>query len=81
MNSGIKPVTIEGALRALESETAKLDSLQSLCGGVAEGSDIMSGHAMTGAVLAIMNNVEAIKDKLGEVASQLMTLRHEGREQ
>jgi hypothetical protein len=53
-----QPVTIDGALQALEAETVKLDSLQSLCGVVAEAADIMSGHAMTGAVFAIMNNVE-----------------------
>jgi hypothetical protein len=75
MNS--KAITIEGVLHALESETAKLDSLQSLCAVVAEGPDIMSGHAMTGAVFAIMNSVEAIKDKLGEVVSQLMIVQRE----
>jgi hypothetical protein len=33
---------------------------------------------MTGAVFAIMNNVESVKDRLGDVVHQLMTLRKEG---
>jgi hypothetical protein len=73
-----QPVTIESALQALETETAKLDSLQSLCGVVAEAAGTVSEHATIGAVLAIMNNVESIKDRLGDVGHQLMTLRKEG---
>jgi hypothetical protein len=33
MTADTQPVTIETALQALDTETAKLDSLQSLCGG------------------------------------------------
>jgi hypothetical protein len=81
MNPGTESVTIEGVLRAVERETVKLDSLQSLCAVVAEATDIMSGPAMTGALFAIMNSVEATKDKLAEAVHQLMTLRREGGEQ
>jgi hypothetical protein len=73
-----QPVTIDSALQALETETVKLDSLQSLCGVVAEAADIMSGHAMTGAVFAIMNNVEGVKHSLADVVHQLMTLKKNG---
>jgi hypothetical protein len=73
-----QPVTIEGALQALETETAKLDSLQSLCAVVAEAAGTVSEHATTGAVFAIMNNVESIKHKLADVVHQLMTLQKKG---
>ena len=72
-------VTLDSAMSALETEVAKLDSLQSLCAVVAEGAGIMSDHAMTGAVFAIMNSVEAIKDRIGDdIVHQLMALRRGG---
>jgi hypothetical protein len=78
MTPNTQPITMEGALQALESETAQLDSLQSLCGVVAEAAGTVSEHATTGAVLAIRNNVEGIKDRLSDVVHQLMTLQKKG---
>jgi hypothetical protein len=73
-----QPITIDGVLHSLEGEAAKLDSLQSLCGVVAEAAGTVSEHATTGAVFAIMNNVEAIKNNLAGIADQIMKLRREG---
>ena len=73
-----EPVSLDGILRALENETAKLDSLQSLCLVVAEGSDTFSDAVMTGSVFAIMNSVEATKDRLADVADQVRVLEREG---
>jgi hypothetical protein len=78
MTPDTQPVTIEGALQALETETAKLDSLQSLCGVVAETTDLVSPAALCGSVFAIMNNVESIKHRLADVVHQLMTLQKGG---
>jgi hypothetical protein len=72
------PVTVTGILRGLESEVAKLDSLQSLCSVVAEAAGTVSDHATTGAVFAIMNSVEAIKDRIGEALHQIMALERQG---
>ena len=68
-------VALDAILRALESEAAKLDSLQSLCGVVAEAPGTFSDHVVTGSMFAIMNNVEGIKDRLGDIVLQLMALQ------
>lgn len=77
-NSNSETVTVDGILRALETETAKLDSLQSLCGVVAESAGTFNEHALTGSVFAIMNSVEASKKRLSCIVHQLMALQRAG---
>ena len=78
MTEAPKPGTVEGILAALETETAKLDSLQSLCGVVAETTSIVSEAALTGTLFGIMNNVEAVKDRLSGIVHQVMELQRSG---